>query len=194
MGTYIQRPIADITPGWGTVVGAASRWQAIDEVTNDVADYIQGAGGQVYECLLGPAQAPASNTGGSVVVWAIAGGTGPAERITVAVYHGATLLATPISSATVGRTGWTQFSGSLSADNLNSITDWSNVRLRMTATGSESDAVLVSQAYMVGGDAPISGSSGRVKTSTGVLKPVKISTGVAKPVKVMTASGLKTLG
>lgn len=193
MGTYTQRPISDITTGWSTLVGAATRWQAIDEVTNDVADYIQGTNAQVYECKLGPAAAPASNVGGSVVVWSIAGGGGAAEKLTVALYQGTTLIATPINGVNISRNNWFEYSGALTTTHLNAITDWTDLRLRMTVTGSGSDAVLVSQAYMVGGDAPGGGTGGRVKTSAGVSKSVKISTGVVKPVKAMTSTGLKTL-
>lgn len=115
--------------------------------------------------------------------------------ITMNLYNNGVLVKTLVSGLSVtSTTGQTLSSGFITTAELS---DKNNIEIEivMNAAGGSGSARNSAQISMftLSVDTTVIVLQGRVKTSTGALKPVKLSTGVAKPVKVMTASGLKVL-
>jgi hypothetical protein len=139
------RPISDVTFTSWTGVGvntAGNRYQNIDESTASNTDYNYGANNSssaVSEHLLTTLANPGV-TSGHVVRFRYAkvssgtlSGTGGTVNLTVALYQGATLIA----STTVACGGtWTDGSFTLTGVQAGNISDYSNLRFRFTQTAS----------------------------------------------------------
>lgn len=138
------RPASDITVTsfTGTPTDTAgNRYTNIDETSASDTDYVYGANNSsaaTYETKLSAVKNPAAGT--VTVRWRIAkvssgtlSGTGGAVDSTCGLYQDATLIA----SATQTTTGsWVTQSFALTTNQRNSITDWSDLRLRFTQTSS----------------------------------------------------------
>jgi len=142
---------------------------AIDEVTASDADFLYSANqaNTAYECSLSnPVGTPGS---GTVTVRfrsaqtnnGVVSGSGSAASMAAALYQGAT----PISSGpTVSAEGaWTAHAWSPTSGELANITDWNDLRLVFTITGSGGSPANrrgygISWAELEAPDAPVGGT------------------------------------
>lgn len=153
------RPSSNVTSGW-----TISDYTRIDEAVVDDGDFIRSTTG-TYECGLSAITDPSSAADHSFFFRArmnIPYLTAP--TLAVSLYEGATLIkATPPYDMSL-YTSFTDFSIALSAGEANSITDYSNLRLRFViGAGVGGYSVDVSQAYFT---APDAGSGGFTTVQT----------------------------
>jgi Fibronectin type III domain len=124
------RPQSDITVGpWAKQdAGVTDLYATIDEAVVDDGDYITTISTGTYECKLQNVVDPASSSGH--VIWYRL--QGPTGTVTVSLVQGTTVIATD-TPRTPGA-GWTTYSYYLSAGEANSITDYSDLRIRFVVT------------------------------------------------------------
>lgn len=143
--TQYARPSSDITTGWTTT----PLWSKIDEVTPSDADFITGTGPSVTaEVLLSAVSDPLSSSGHTWNVRLKATGSSGAERVSLYLYQGATLIATLISNASVGRSAFVHSSGTLSGAEADSISDYSDLRFRLV-TGNNGASETIQCSFSV---------------------------------------------
>jgi hypothetical protein len=104
---------------------------------NDASDVtlIRGAAGATGTCevALQSGTDPASSVDHTVTVRAKVGsGASGAEKLTVWLYQGATLIATPVNAASISRTTITDYAYTLSAAEADAITNYGDLRLRFS--------------------------------------------------------------
>lgn len=143
----VLRPDSDITTtGWTT----APLFSKINETSADTtgASTIRNSNGVTTACEVGlsnPALTPSVGTC-TLNVYATASGSGAAEKMTVAVYQGTSLIATPINGVNVTRTTYNLYSGTLDGS---LISDYTNLRLRISMpTGGATEFITVSWAEL----------------------------------------------
>lgn len=137
-----MRPASDVTVNsWTTT----PLWSKVNSTNTDGASsFIRNANGNttaVELSLTSPASTPQGGTC-TISVDATASGSSAAEKITVAIYEGASLIATPISGTNVTRSTYNLYTGTF---NSNLISNWSNVRVRINmSTGGATEFISVS--------------------------------------------------
>ena len=137
--TQFGRPISDVTNTLFT-----GGWAALDEVTasdTDFANTADNVTGQLEVALTASLSDPAVATGHIVRVRLAKADTGVppsttgnTQNMTVTLYQGATLIATVYASAAVG--AWTQTNYTLTAGEANSITNYTDLRVRIDSPAS----------------------------------------------------------
>lgn len=151
------RPISDVsnTGFTNNASGSTNLWQAIDESVADDTDFLQhSAGSTTYECLLGAVTDPVSSTGHDIVVRMK--GSGTAFNTTVELFQGTTIITT--RSGTVPAGTFTNYTFTLTAAQADAITDYSNLRIRLTGSNTVATQY-VAQAYLTVPDAPAAGGA-----------------------------------
>ena len=129
------RPDGTVSAGSWTAVGAATLHEATDEVTaNDDTDYADAAGvNTTAELSLSNVTDPVSSTG-HIVRWRYKpAGSAAAERIVVDLYQGTTLIRTS-GNVTGTRGVYNDASFTLTATEADSITDYTDLRLKINTT------------------------------------------------------------
>lgn len=145
--TQYARPDADITTQWTTT----PLWSKIDEVSADDADFIQDStSGHVAEVSLSNVSDPGVSSG-HVVRYRKRTGTSP--NVTLALYQGATLIASTTDTTTAGSFGDASFT--LSGAEADAITDYTDLRLRFTNNANVN--YRISQVYFECPDVSVSG-------------------------------------
>lgn len=134
-------PSSDTSVGtWTTNTGATTNlYQAIDEPDFNDADYVQSVAGPanaVYEVALGAVTDPAVSTGHTLPVRAWLDTAGPPATITAELRQGANALSTPAVFADPVTTTPTTYDDTLSAAQADAITNYADLRLRLTADQS----------------------------------------------------------
>lgn len=136
------RPATDITTtSWTRSSGTNSYFTYIGESVASDTDYVDitgviNAGLEVGIKVSGNVAAPRTRTASNHIVriraWAVGGG-GAGEQHTILLLEGATTIAT-VASGNLSRTAGTAITYTLTLAQANSISDYSNLRLRFTAT------------------------------------------------------------
>lgn len=136
-----SRPSSDVTVSSFVANGGGSLYLAIDESTASDTDYIYGPNNTADTCEVGMSAItdPNINTG-HVVRFRYAkvnAGTldtaGNAVSVTVDLYQGSTLIAT---SGALTATGWADASFTLTSGEAATITNYSDLRVRITQSAS----------------------------------------------------------
>jgi len=132
----LARPVTTASAGPFTVVGAGSHHLAIDEtVANGNTDYINATADGSCEVTLGSLTDPNSATGHIIRVSFYTNPVGGAkERVAVGLYQGTTLIATTGALESVG--AWSATTYTLTAPQADAITNYSDLRFQITASGS----------------------------------------------------------
>jgi hypothetical protein len=152
------RPSSDVTTtNWTRNSGSSAFWTYINEVTADAGDYVQTQTQSAsLEVGLSTVDVPVNRDDHIVRLQAWVLGSNPAERHTVLLLQGATTIATVANNAVITRNTPTTLSYTLTTNQANSITDYSNLRLRFTAgTLGSGETYRVSWAEMEVPDAPV---------------------------------------
>lgn len=125
------RPASTISSG-GWTFSDLSLHEDTDEVTPNGTDYAEAdSTDTTMELKLSSVTDPASSTGHTVRVYAqVTGGSGAPEKLDIALYQGSTLIVT--ATPTINRGAYALRSLTLSAAEADSITDYSDLRLRFT--------------------------------------------------------------
>ena len=151
------RPDSDITTtNWTRSSGSSDFYTYIDEVTADNGDYVQTqTTGSGLEVKLSAVTDPVSSSSHIIRVrnWMVGGAAG--EQRTILLLQGGTTIATLITG-TLARTVGTQNNITLTGAQADAITDYSDLRLRFTATTLGSgETYRVGWAEMEVPDAPL---------------------------------------
>lgn len=128
--------------GWTTDTGATTNlWDAINEDSASQADYIQGVAGGVYEAQLEIGVDPASSTGHILDLEYKKSAATDTINLQAELIQGITSLKTRTYSA-IGTT-YTQDNYTLSGGEADTITDYTDLRIRLTVSGTVSDPAKV---------------------------------------------------
>lgn len=128
------RPDSDITVASWTVTPL---WDKIDEATASDADFIAGDNNTNDACEVGLTNVtdPTSSTGHVVRYrYSKSAAGGNARDITVSLYQGTTLIAELLHSGITEV--WTAGTFTLSGAQADAITDYTDLRIRFTASGT----------------------------------------------------------
>lgn len=139
------RPDGDITVASFTGVlvdSAGNRYQNIDESSASDIDYNYGANNTAatYECSLSNVTDPVSSSGHifryriAKTNAGVADGGGNAVTVTASLYQGTTLIAADSAQTATGT--WTQYSLTLTGTQADSITNYTDLRLRFVTSAS----------------------------------------------------------
>lgn len=148
------RPYADVALGGWTVTGAATAWDALDEVTADdnssyiTAPYPTPIGTISAECevLLQPVTDPQRSDAHALVIRVSSSFN---MRVRARLYQGGTTLIATVLVPTGGT--WTTTTYTLTSAEADAITDYTDLRLRFAndnTTGTLASASTVTQAYL----------------------------------------------
>ena len=156
--TQTARPASDITTTNWTTAPLFSK-------VNDASDAttIRNANGTTtfMEVKLGPVTDPQVGTGHIVYVRCFSTGSGAAEKGDALLYQGTTLIATGAAGTNLTRTTPTTISYTLTAGEVNSITDYTDLRVRVAmTTGGATEFMTVQDIWMEFPDAPSTPISG----------------------------------
>lgn len=156
--TQFARPTSDITTGSWVVTPL---WSKVDEVSADDSDYITSVtNADTMECAVSSLTDPVSSTGHVIRLRAQATGSGAVERINLGLVQGTTVIATALTTITRG--SFNNFSLTLSAGEADSITNYGDLRIRLTAALAATEVLDVSQIYFECPDAPTGNPHGRL--------------------------------
>lgn len=128
-----MRPASDINTGWTCSTGTA-RYALIDEVTADNYDYISAITSVYQECKL---SAPADIPSSGECVLKFRASRDSTGTITPSIRQGSTVIKTGSAVSASTAPTFTQYTLTLSAAEMADITDWSDVRVRFSASTSE---------------------------------------------------------
>ena len=160
------RPSSTVSTGNYLPVGAPTLHEAVDEVTANTSDYITSANTN-EEAHLGLGGVTDPNSSSSHIMRARVNGQERAgQTVQIRLYEnsGGTLIATfPI--ATAARRAWEDFSYTLSGAEADSITDYSDLSIRVTNTTAQNRDLWVSWFEMEVPD-PVSASAPIVTSPT----------------------------
>ena len=125
--TQYMRPASDINSGWTCSTGTA-RYALIDEVSASDSDYIYNdSDGAYQECKFAmPTQTP--NAGIAILRFRAKKNNSNLATITPSVWLGSSAIKT--GSKVYLTTSYAEYSLELSSAEVESITDWSDVRVR----------------------------------------------------------------
>lgn len=134
------RPSSTISgAGWSANGGPSELWDCVNETPYSDTDYCRGTGAVTMELKLSSVSDPFLSSG-HVVNWrGKSNGSGAAEKWTVTLYQGSTLIATLTNATTISRS-WTNYTYTLTTAQADAITDYSDLRIRIALTtigGSE---------------------------------------------------------
>lgn len=132
----VARPATDITTTGWTKTGASTYSSQIDEAVLDTADYVESPvnpTSSVFETKLGPLSDPGVDTGFVITVVLEAVGAATSTAV-VGLYQTTTLIAS-FTQSPVASTP-TVYNFSLSALQASAITNFSDLRIRVTATAA----------------------------------------------------------
>lgn len=145
--TQFLRPIFEISNSGWTVNPSGSTWAAVDEAVADDSDYIQtSTSGHVVELALQTGGDPANNINHQYT-FRVRKGAG--SSLTVALYDGATLIATVTNTTTYA--GFTDVTVTLTGGEADAIGNYGDLRLRLTNNANVN--VRVAQAWFQCDDA-----------------------------------------
>ena len=137
--TQFGRPTSDITNDFAT--GGFADLDEVSASDSDFANTADNTTGQLEVALTSSLADPEVSTGHVVRVRLAKADTGVppsttgnTQNMTVTLYQGATLIATVRSSAAVG--AWAQTDYTLTAGEANSITDYTDLRVRIDSPAS----------------------------------------------------------
>lgn len=152
------RPDSDVSAGSWTPSTGATLYGVIDESSASDADYMELSGSPLdftADIGLSSVTDPASSSGHTIRWREYAEGIAAAETLAVYLYQGASLIAT-LRTGSVTRLAWTDRSYTLSGAEADSITDYTDLRIRFTGsfTALGTDLLRVSWAEMEVPDAP----------------------------------------
>lgn len=134
----VAYPGSDITTtGWTKVGGTGTFASTLDETSPDDTDYVQSPNNpsaSVFEVKWQPLSTPTDPTGDTIQLrlWYLTGSSGSAG---VKLYEGATLRK-DFGTTTLSTTPTTYSYGPLSTGENNSISDWTNLSIRITVTAA----------------------------------------------------------
>jgi len=133
----IARPDGDQTIGnWeDQAAGTTNIYQSIDEAVASDTDYIQSdesPSASAYECSLSDVNDPESASAHVVSYRYQKSGAGGTVNLVVGLYQGASEIASNTHN-NIGNT-WTAGTLTLSSGEADSITDYTDLRIRFTAT------------------------------------------------------------
>ena len=139
------RPASDITNSTWTASTGATLYGCIDETPASDTDYIRATGNsQTCEVKLSSVTDPVSSGGHVLRLRAKATGTSTAEKWTVTVYQGASLIATAFSTTNVTRSSFNDYSYTLTAAQADAITNYADLRVRIVVTQGSGETIDVS--------------------------------------------------
>ncbi len=139
------RPNADSSVGTWTTHSALTTglWDTLNEAVPDDADFIRSVvapSSTAYEASFASLVDPVSSTGHVLEVRARHdNGGGGGVTLTSELRQGANALSTPLSVAEALTSSWVTYSYQLSAAQADAITDYSTLRVRVTATQAAAD-------------------------------------------------------
>lgn len=141
------RPSSDITTtNWTRSSGTNAYYTYIDETTSDSSDYVQivTTTGSGLEVKLSAGTDPVSSANHIVRVadWTV--GSGAGEARTILLLQGSTTIAT-VATGNPSRTVGSTVTFTLTGTQADSITDYSDLRLRFTA-----NTLAAGETYRVG--------------------------------------------
>ena len=122
----LLRPTSDISAGAWTPSTGTDLFSMLDETPYDDADYIVTSSASSSEVKLGVGFDPLSSTGHIIRYRAKGNGT-----LTVYLYQGTTLIASHVPTLT---SGFQTFTFTLTSTEADSITSYTDLRLRFVST------------------------------------------------------------
>jgi hypothetical protein len=158
--TQYARPASTVGAGtWTDQAGGTTNIHTtLDETSADDADYVRSqlspTGANPYETALGSLTDPASSTGHVLRYRLRKEATGNAMAVTVALMEGATQRAT-WTETDIG-TAWATVERTLTGGEADSITNYADLRVRLTAT----ETTPASPSYVGSGSGVYTASSG----------------------------------
>lgn len=120
------RPTSDITSGAWTPSTGSTLYGVLDETPYDDVDFITTSSSSTCEVKYNAGTDPVSSTG-HIIRYRAKGTNG---TLTVSLYQGTTLIATQTPTLT---TSYQTFTMTLSSGEANSITDYTDLRLRFVS-------------------------------------------------------------
>jgi hypothetical protein len=182
----IARPDSDITPGLWTFAGVpapTSLFDAINETVGDDNDYITNPTDNT-ECMLGLSDLVDPNSSsGHIMRWRDDDSAGQGANLSVNLYQGVTSIALsiqPCSSGTFGSHSYT-----LTANEANSITDYSDLRVVIS-----SDALQPSFVFVSWFEFEVPGVAGAGATALATGAAITFHSGDGSSTGVATVSGV----
>lgn len=156
-------PVSDISnTGWTPSSGSVL-WDCIDQYYYGTGGepYIRSTGPQTCEVKLSSTIDPVVHTGHVFRLSARATGSGSAEKLTASLYQGSTLIATIFSGQSISRSS-NVFNGvptntgtTLSTAQASAITDYTDLRVRLTSAAGTGETLDIVEAYLELPNAPI---------------------------------------
>ena len=129
----IAKPDSDVSAGlWEPIGGETTLFEAVNGATD--SDYIEALNGENTTCELGLGSLtdPVSSTGHILRVRLQGTGSGGPERLTIALFEGATQRA--ISANLSSRAVWDTQIYTLTAGEADSITDYTNLSIKLASS------------------------------------------------------------
>lgn len=165
------RPSSDVSnTGWVQSAGS-TLWDCINETVASDTDYIR-ASASSFTCELGLSSVsdPVSNVNHILRLRATATGSGGAERWTVTIYQGTTLIATAFANTAVTRTTYNDYSYTLTTAEVDAITNYGDLRVRILGGPSSGETISVSYVALEVPDAPATIIGSLNKTLDGLTR------------------------
>lgn len=141
----ILSPISDITVGtWRDNGGGSTNiYLAVDEVSFNDSDYISTTSSDTYECRLAVATDPKTNVDHIFRVRFRSDGSAAPERLNIDLVQGTTIIAS-LNNNTNRDTAFIEVNYTLLSTEADSITDYSNLRIRVTSSLGGGEEMFVS--------------------------------------------------
>ncbi len=144
--TQYARPASDITNStWTTLpTGGQALYLQVNESAYSDTNYIRANGAQTCEVKLSSVTDPVSSLNHILRLRAKATGSSSAEKWTVSIYQGSTLIATAFSASNVTRTTFNDYVFTLTAAQADAITNYTDLRVRIVSSASTGEYIDVS--------------------------------------------------
>ena len=152
--TQYDRPTSDISTGsWtdeGSVDNDNNLYTSLDEVSQGGDDsYVSGTSGAgTFEAKLGNLTDPVGNTSHIVHIYGEGVGSGGPEKVDLYLYEGAGLIATIANNWAPGRSAYADVNYTLSSGEADSISNYTDLRVRVVEDSIGGDEFRVTQIYM----------------------------------------------
>lgn len=145
--TQFLRPDATITTGGWAASSTTLHGDTSDQ--SDATYIIGGSGDTGVELSLDSGVDPSSSANHTVVLRLQSSGTGGPEKFDAVLLQGSTTIAAPFSRQSITRGAWTEYSYTLIAFEADSITDYTDLRVRITPDGLKSgETIWLSEASL----------------------------------------------
>lgn len=149
----IARPDSDISTGGWEPQGSTAEttlWESLDEVSaNDGTDYIEALNGENITCEVGLDNSitdPGGNTGYFLRCRMQGKGSGGPERVSIALFEGATQRA--ISGNFANRDSWADKFYELTTGEADAITAFTDLRIKLTSSNlGATEDMWITQAF-----------------------------------------------